>query len=33
MRPTIGLDFDDVLAPFDSLAIKMANDNMDLILH
>lgn len=26
MRPTIGLDFDDVLAPFDSLAIKMAND-------
>ena len=29
IRPIIGLDFDDVVAPFNSIACKMANEEME----
>ena len=31
IRPKIGLDWDDVTAPFNSIAIQMANDKYDII--
>ena len=29
LRPKIGLDWDDVTAPFNSIAIQMANEKYD----
>lgn len=28
LRPSIGIDWDDVTAPFNSIAIRMANENI-----
>ena len=33
LRPKIGLDWDDVTAPFNSIAIAMANEKYHMIRH
>ena len=30
LRPKIGLDWDDVTAPFNSIPIRMANENSNM---